>query len=288
MSEFLRNWHDSPLLPHFRAPVLANPLEALSKHVLCIDDDAAILRLHQRLLEDAGYSVLTAGSGEEALSMLEQGTPADIAVLDYRMPGMDGEELSLQLRKRYPKLRLIAASGNEIPPAMLGAVDGQLLKGRQPEKIVSLVSEVLAESKEPSEEEPPEEDKKFLGTVLCVEDEELQLRLREVLLESAGFKVFGARTAKEAMEIFRSNHIDAVVMDYWLSVENGTAIAEQMKALRPRTPIAMLSGFSSLPGEGAVVDAWLRKAEVQPEDLVREVKRLVNLRKAVRRTAIQE
>jgi DNA-binding NtrC family response regulator len=121
-----------------------------------------------------------------------------------------------------------------------------------------------------------------------VEDEELQLRLREMLLESAGFKVFGARTAKEAMEIFRSNHIDAVVMDYWLSVENGTAIAEQMKALRPRTPIVMLSGFSSLPGEGAVVDAWLRKAEIQPEDLIREVTRLVRLRKDARRTAISE
>jgi DNA-binding NtrC family response regulator len=90
------------------------------------------------------------------------------------------------------------------------------------------------------------------------------------------------------MEIFRSNHIDAVVMDYWLSVENGTAIAEQMKALRPRTPVVMLSGFSSLPGEGAVVDAWLRKAEIQPEDLIREVTRLVRLRKDARRTAIPE
>src|ERR1700685_8114 len=169
MSEFLRNWHDSPLLPHFRAPVLANPLEALSKHVLCIDDDAAILRLHQRLLEDAGYSVLTAGSGEEALSMLEQGTPADIAVLDYRMPGMDGEELSRQLRKRYPKLRLVAASGNELPPAMIEALDGHMLKGRHPEQIVSVVSGVLAESKESAVE------KDSPGTILCVEDEELQL-----------------------------------------------------------------------------------------------------------------
>jgi CheY-like chemotaxis protein len=257
-------------------------LETLLKRVLCIDDDTAILRLHQRLLEDAGYCVLTAASGEEALSLLDEGAPADIAVLDYSMPGMDGEELSLQLRKRYPKLRLVVASGNELPPAMIEAVDGHMLKGSQPEQIVSVVSKILAESEEPVEE------KKSRGTILCVEDEELQLRLREMLLESAGFKVFGARTAKEAMEIFRANHIDAVVMDYWLSVENGTAIAERMKALRPRTPIAMLSGFSSLPGEGAVVDAWLRKAEIQPEDLIREVTRLVNLRKDARRTAIPE
>jgi hypothetical protein len=40
----------------------------------------------------------------------------------------------------------------------------------------------------------------------------------------------------------------------------------------------MLSGFSSLPGEGAVVDAWLRKAAIEPEELVHEVKRLIGLR----------
>lgn len=48
-----------------------------------------------------------------------------------------------------------------------------------------------------------------------------------------------------------------------------------MKALRPGVPIVMLSGFPALPGEGAIVDAWLRKAEAEPEDILHEVKRLV-------------
>jgi len=65
-------------------------------------------------------------------------------------------------------------------------------------------------------------------------------------------------------------------MDYWLSGTNGTAVAEEMKALRPRVPIVMLSGFPSLPGEGAIVDAWLRKAEAEPEDILNEVKRLMD------------
>jgi CheY-like chemotaxis protein len=254
----------------------------LAKSILCIDDDSAILRLHKRLLEDAGYSVLTAASGAEALSMLAQGLQAEVAVLDYLMPGMDGEELAVELRMRYPKLRLVAVSANQLPPAMLDAVDNHIQKGRQPEQIVSVVSKVLDECGESREQ------KRSSGTVLCVEDEELQLQLRQALLESAGFQVFGARTAKAAMEIFQSNHIDAVVMDYWLSVENGTAVAEQMKQLRPRTPILMLSGFSSLPGEGAVVDAWLRKGLIEPEDLVREIKRVINLRNDPRRTTAAE
>jgi hypothetical protein len=67
-------------------------------------------------------------------------------------------------------------------------------------------------------------------------------------------------------------------MDYWLSGKNGTAVAEEMKRLNPRIPIVMLSGFSSLPGEGAIVDSWLRKGDVAPEDIVDEVDRLIGLR----------
>jgi DNA-binding NtrC family response regulator len=59
---------------------------------------------------------------------------------------------------------------------------------------------------------------------------------------------------------------------------NGTALAEKMKRLRPKVPIVMLSGYASLPGEGAVVDAWVRKGEIDPENLIHEVERLIELR----------
>jgi hypothetical protein len=51
-----------------------------------------------------------------------------------------------------------------------------------------------------------------------------------------------------------------------------------MKKLRPRTPIVMLSGFSALPGEGALVDSWMRKSQLEPENLLQEVDRLIELR----------
>jgi DNA-binding NtrC family response regulator len=111
-----------------------------------------------------------------------------------------------------------------------------------------------------------------------VEDEKAQLKMRKMLLESAGFHVLEAQSARSAMEAFRSSHVDAVVMDYWLSGQNGTALAEEMKMMRPRIPIVMLSGFASLPGEEAIVDSWLRKAEVEPEDLIHELTRLIALR----------
>ena len=113
-------------------------------------------------------------------------------------------------------------------------------------------------------------------TVLCVEDEDSQLKLRKVLFESAGFDVLGARTGAEALELFRANVVDLVVLDYWMAGMNGLAVATELKRLRPSTPIMVLSGWTSLPGETiGLVDAWFQKAQVQPDELLTEAMKLV-------------
>ena len=67
-----------------------------------------------------------------------------------------------------------------------------------------------------------------------------------------------------------------VVLDYWMSGMKGTEIAEKMRRLRPTIPLIIVSGFGLLPGEASLVNAWFQKGRLQPEDLVREVKRLVD------------
>ncbi len=247
-------------------------MERYTQRILCVDDEPAALNARKVLLEAAGYSILTASSGAEVLEILAQGTKVDLVLLDFMMGAMNGDELAEELRQLYPDLRLIAVSAvEELPPAFLKKIDNHVRKGQSPEILLSTISEVLGHSGRhlgnPQLPSP--------GTVLCVDDEQLQLQLRTMLFESAGFLVLQARSASAALDVFRSQHVDAVVMDYWLSGTNGTTVAVEMKRLHPRVPIVMLSGFSSLPGEGAVVDAWLRKAEVEPEDIVNEVRRLI-------------
>jgi CheY-like chemotaxis protein len=245
------------------------------KRVLCVDDDTAILKFRKLLLDAAGYSVLTAASGAEALGMVAEQTDIDLVLLDYLMPGMNGDVLAEKLRRQHPSLRLIAVSAvGQLPATLLNAVDGYVQKGQDPEVLLSVVSSVITRSREQRGDHSLSSPK----TILCVEDEQLQLQARKMLFESEGFLVLQARSASLAMDVFRSHHVDAVVMDYWLSDRNGTIVAEEMKRLRPRIPILMLSGFASLPGEGVVVDAWLRKAEVEPEQIVSEVRRLITLR----------
>jgi CheY-like chemotaxis protein len=225
--------------------------------------------------------VFTAVSGTKALAFLSRGSAVDLVLLDFSMGAMNGDELAIKLRELYPKLPLIAVSGVEqLPASLLQVVDGRVRKGQTPETLLATVSEVLGRSKGKAEAERPA----ATSTILCVE--ELQLKMRAALFESAGFEALQARSANTALEIFSTRRIDAVVMDYWLSGTNGTKVAEEMKRLHPRIPIVMLSGYSSLPGEGSVVDAWLRKAEVEPEALVNEVRRLIGFQSDLQQTSI--
>lgn len=80
--------------------------------VLLVEDEEAVRRGGKRMLETRGYTVHEAGSGTEALEIMEelQGK-VDIVVSDVVMPEMDGPSLLRELRKSYPDLKFIFVSG---------------------------------------------------------------------------------------------------------------------------------------------------------------------------------
>jgi CheY-like chemotaxis protein len=241
--------------------------------LLCVDDDPDTLKLRKLVLEAAGYSVNTAESGETALRALAQGASADLVLLDYLMPGMNGNELAVKIREQYPHLPLIAVSAvGQLPESLLNLVNAHIQKGQGPELLLSTVSGIL----EQLHEQDLQKNRAVQATVLCVDDEELQLKVRRMLFESAGYQVLEAQDANTAIEKFQSSHVDAVVMDYSLFGKTGADIADQMKRLRPSIPIVILSGSSSLREESSSVDLWLRKMDVEPEDLVNKVTHLIS------------
>ena len=68
----------------------------MNERLLLVDDDALVLATFSRGLRDAGYRVLVAATGEEALAIIAQEYP-DLAILDICMPGISGIDLSKQL-----------------------------------------------------------------------------------------------------------------------------------------------------------------------------------------------
>ncbi len=121
-------------------PVLQQPEEVLITEVeaglgltpgrgtlLLVEDEEILRKVSTEALEMAGYQVLTAASGEAALSLLEGcKTPPDLVFTDIVMPGISGLELVSQIKERYPAIKVLYTSGytdrdelKELDPAIL-------------------------------------------------------------------------------------------------------------------------------------------------------------------------
>ena len=89
------------------------------KRVLIVDDDTNFRRSLAIGLEAMGYEVVEARSGMEALEMLQSGdgpgTSIERAVVDARMPGLDGFWLTDQLALMYPELKVVILSAHAYP-----------------------------------------------------------------------------------------------------------------------------------------------------------------------------
>ena len=96
--------------------------------------------------------------------------------------------------------------------------------------------------------------------ILCVDDEELGLKIRRIVLESEGYQVLTATNGPEGLEIYLQYPVDAVVLDYFMPEMNGREVAEAMRRLRPEVPILLLSAYVSLPPDVmSVVDCTILK-----------------------------
>jgi CheY-like chemotaxis protein len=78
----------------------------MPKKILLVDDEKNIRDLYAAELEDEGYTVTAASSGEEALGILDTLTP-DLITLDIRMPGMGGIEALREIREKFPTVPVI-------------------------------------------------------------------------------------------------------------------------------------------------------------------------------------
>jgi len=83
----------------------------MNEAILFVDDENAILRALNRAFFGSGYEVLTAGSGEEALEILQR-KKIDLLVTDVKMQGMDGFQLLTQVKEKYPSTIRLVLSGH--------------------------------------------------------------------------------------------------------------------------------------------------------------------------------
>ena len=79
--------------------------------VLAVDDDALVLMNTVGMLEELGHVVFQACSGKEALDILRREGPVDLVITDQAMPQMTGTQLATAIRKEWPEMQVVLATG---------------------------------------------------------------------------------------------------------------------------------------------------------------------------------
>ena len=101
--------------------------------------------------------------------------------------------------------------------------------------------------------------------VLCVDDELVGLRVRKILLERAGYRVLTALDGAAGLDLFASEPVEAVILDYSMPGMHGGEVAAKMRQVKPAVPILLLSAYIGLPAEvTSLVDLYMTKGEGAP------------------------
>jgi CheY-like chemotaxis protein len=114
--------------------------------VLVVEDEPNVRLITSRMLEEAGFTVVQASSGNEALGQLTDGI--DVAVVDVCLPGLSGPEVAKRAWSARPSLPILFVSAYPEPaltdPAAQGLVQHFLIKPFSPDQLVTAVSQLLA------------------------------------------------------------------------------------------------------------------------------------------------
>jgi len=107
----------------------------------------------------------------------------------------------------------------------------------------------------------------FQGAVLlCIDDNEDVLDCEKSFLESFGYTVLTAPSGGKGLELASIHAVDVVIVDYLMPKMNGHEVAIEMRRLKPKAPIIMLSAAVDIPEQALeLVDAFIPKDRLASE-----------------------
>ena len=208
--------------------------------ILIVDDEAEALEYFLLLGKQMGLTCDAAGSGREAMEMLKQSGGYDICFLDWKMPEMNGIELSREIREsglHEPVIIMITAYDwiSIEQEARAAGVNGFLTKPLFPSNIADCINSHIGariiSSAENLELKPAET---FEGRhILLVEDIEINREIVMALLEPTQIKIDCAVNGVEAVRIFSESPeiYDMIFMDIQMPEMDGFTATRHIRAL---------------------------------------------------------
>jgi signal transduction histidine kinase/DNA-binding response OmpR family regulator/sensor domain CHASE-containing protein len=203
-------------------------------HILAVDDSDDVLEYFDNFAKAVGLSCEVASDGNKAYSLVQEnidaGTPFDIIFVDWRMPGMNGIELTKKIKELGAKsvvIMISAAEWNAIESdAKQAGVDGFVSKPLFPSALIDSIASHLAIDRTDQAEAPPDGKKAavFAGkNILLVEDVEINQDIVIGLLEDTGVAIDCTGNGLEAIKKFQDNpqKYDIILMDIHMPEMDG-------------------------------------------------------------------
>lgn len=198
--------------------------------VLVVDDDVDACRNLADILEDVGYAAATAHDGPSALARVRS-RRFDVALLDLKMPGMDGLELYREMKRLRPETVAIVisahASGETARQARDAGVWRVLAKPIDPGRLMPLIDEALGQP-----------------LVLVVDDDPDLCATLWDLLRDRDFRVGLAREGREAEGLLRDESFRVVLIDMKLPGGDGGEVFRAVRRLSPDSRVVLVTGFA--------------------------------------------
>jgi two-component system response regulator HydG len=196
--------------------------------VLVVDDEVDICANMADILSDLGFRVDTASDSQTALELVRR-EPYEVALLDLKMPGMDGLELYRRIRRERAGIIVILVTAHaNTPRAEEALASGAWKVVAKPVNLPRLV-EMLDEA---------------IGQPLVLivdDDQELCSNLWDVLRER-DFRVVVAHDEKSALRLFRENRFQLALLDLRLGSGNSLNFFRQVQAISEQTRTILITG----------------------------------------------
>ncbi|MDT4292177.1 response regulator [Methylomonas sp. MO1] len=218
--------------------------------VLVVDDNEASREIISDMLRPFQLRVSCSASAAAALIALRDmpaDQPFDVVLMDWKMPGMNGDEAIRQIRAdtslvQQPKIIMVTAYGSEDVMRLAGraGIDGFLIKPVSPSSLLDAILSALGRGRVLGVVDKFKQlggadiagIKQLQGIrLLLVEDNEINREFACELLRSHEIQVDEAMNGEEAVAMVRQHHYDAVLMDIQMPVLDGLQATVKIRAL---------------------------------------------------------